>query len=1215
MHNRRPNYYLGAYPSLAEVWRHFPRGGHSGECLSVAGRMLCWDAASANWLAPHDNDAFRSLHLDGDLRLMGDLMVGGKTLLRHSTVCKGDVTIEGTLTCCHLRGMDRGLYATADALRQGVPRPRRGEWALVGSNATLQLWSCATDGQWQMAAESVNLADAFNLDAYDQAKAVVDDIASQGYVFCGMATPDMLPHEPVDHNVFYLTSTPGRYLHFGEVEVTYFSALMWTHDAPTGSPHRQGRWTACVVLGGVFVYGANIAEGAVATAHLADGAVTMEKMADGAVTLEKTTGIVPLLDQLRGMMVKGIDVNSGAVCYPDQDGIVHLTVAGGGEGGGGDQEALAALAARVDSLEPRTTVLEGKAQSLESSTAGLAVRATSLETTATALEATTTALETTTSLLRRDVDSLMTGGEDLSDWNVITADAAIVSATFHAGGKYRILSTLTMSADYTMPADVSLFIDGGKIDGSGVTLTGNHTRIIDTTKQIFGVGVSCEGTWDIPFARPEWWGAKADAVDYGSWPLRVYGGTVTAQQIAGHVVDGLPENYETVYPHDPEVYFNMEVYPYASDAGIMPEYIPFQVKLDTTNMRFLFELSVNGVTTYYTQWLNSHEWNDESATSHVRTDAVFVSSEEGFSDDPTMTSEGVKYPRTTKAHVFERGNDGTLSYPASKVRLGDTNAGHDATIPFKRAFEMLNGRMTLQKNGVYQFKSQVRDATNVDTYFAVTGKPEGVLEGNNATLYLFPYSYDIINAQTHVASQHVKSRGISIQTSVDPDTSYTMRDIRVTTVKAFKGIPYSQNLSGTVRRGDLACSRLNCFEIHQVTGIVLDGVYTTNFMTAMYVHQGRSSSLFGDSCAIRRWKSVDDYLPLHYNIGTCLLEVEDSDIRLRKYGDPESHIFYLELHGLNQRMRFVCRRTKIYQADGYVTAPFNITGDNSTEANLWAQKPKHTVEFDHCQIYAIRWGTCTMGLNLLIRDTDFKANGASAAAMDLQTAAPATTFIASATGITRITIERSNLQLGALLMLQNVSEKKGCWLTMSDSRVESTFNKSAHDDLAHTEFAEGAFIRTWGTVEMRHCVLLIPYAPAFGLPPSKSSATSNGKAKKFIAEDNVVVCAGYFLATFNPEWLTKTVIDNNQLTIDRLNVDWRWKSTVWRTAACVLAAYDTRTSESGDGLASLAGVTLTDNTVVSADSSYPATLTRGVVETGYDRLSGNTIDGMEYPGE
>ncbi len=336
---------LGTFASLHEVWLHHPHGGHPGEFFHLGDICYVWDESQRNWLKADyfSSDSFRLLHQTGDLDLTGDLRVGGRAVFQQPVKMKRNLVVEGQLLCRHLHGMDCGLHATYENLVAAHPSPIPGEWALVGSTAQLQLWGCQSSGSWQCLQETVPLGDTFDLTAYDTAKAVVDDLSAQGYVFCGMADPTTNPHRPDSYNTFYLTSQPGVYIHFGGIHVAAFSALMWTHDPshPDG-----GEWTACVLLGGVFVQ----------TENIADGAVTAEKLADGCLSPDKVEGLSAVLDQLttalsneaddrmeadrdlqrdvrelKETVIRSISINSGQRVYPT-DGHVNLLVNGNGGG-------------------------------------------------------------------------------------------------------------------------------------------------------------------------------------------------------------------------------------------------------------------------------------------------------------------------------------------------------------------------------------------------------------------------------------------------------------------------------------------------------------------------------------------------------------------------------------------------------------------------------------------------------------------------------------------------------------------------------------------------------------------------------------------------------------------------------------------------------------------------------------------------------------------
>ena len=363
MQNHLPVYYLGAFASMEEVWRTYPHGGHLGECLTVAGIDYHWDNMRRCWLANdgYGGRSYRLLQQTGDLHLAGQLRVGGKTVFQQPATFRGDVRIEGQLVCRHLHGRDCGLFTSVEALKGAYPSPQSGDWALVGDNAQPQLWNCTSQGSWEKAADSIPLAQAFDLEAYRAARDIVNGIAADGYVFCGIADPSTNPIRPADHNVFYLSSTPGEYVHFGGFHVRNMSVLMWKHDVDVdadGMP--EGQWTARVLFGGVFVYGENIADDAVSLEKLTPGVrsifttLTDALAAESEARQQADLGLQTDVHTIQQKMVRSISVNNGAPILPDSSGKVNLHLR---SGEGGDPDDLTPIYDRLDALEAKPAIV------------------------------------------------------------------------------------------------------------------------------------------------------------------------------------------------------------------------------------------------------------------------------------------------------------------------------------------------------------------------------------------------------------------------------------------------------------------------------------------------------------------------------------------------------------------------------------------------------------------------------------------------------------------------------------------------------------------------------------------------------------------------------------------------------------------------------------------------------------------------------------------
>lgn len=329
IHQKKNN--LGRFDSLEHLWRCLPGGASQGDYAYVGNEIFIWDEHQHNWMLDTyaNTDSYLLLEQSGDLDLMGDLRVGGRMTARHHARFKGDVTIEGRLVCKHIKQHDRGFFPDAETLMHSVPSPMKGDWALVGTNERPQLWQCTTPGEWESVGEA-NLENAFNLEAYNHVRDIVDDIANMGYTFAGVARPEINPHTPNDHNVFYLSAQPGKYVHFDNIEVRTLAVLLWTLDE-----NGQGVWTARTLIDDIMVD----------TRNIKDGAVTLEKLADGVFKYiddrdrSLQSKIIGVEQQLSGT-VKSITINgsSNPKHKPDNSGNVNLVIA---PGGGGEDETLA----------------------------------------------------------------------------------------------------------------------------------------------------------------------------------------------------------------------------------------------------------------------------------------------------------------------------------------------------------------------------------------------------------------------------------------------------------------------------------------------------------------------------------------------------------------------------------------------------------------------------------------------------------------------------------------------------------------------------------------------------------------------------------------------------------------------------------------------------------------------------------------------------------
>lgn len=102
----------------------------------------------------------RLKQFNGDVAIARNLAAGGDASIEGGLRVGHDVRIDGVLQARGMRGCDRGLYLTPEALSAEWPEPEAGWWALVGSTLPARLY-VAINGAW---ADTGREAGAFNVD-------------------------------------------------------------------------------------------------------------------------------------------------------------------------------------------------------------------------------------------------------------------------------------------------------------------------------------------------------------------------------------------------------------------------------------------------------------------------------------------------------------------------------------------------------------------------------------------------------------------------------------------------------------------------------------------------------------------------------------------------------------------------------------------------------------------------------------------------------------------------------------------------------------------------------------------------------------------------------------------------------------------------------------------------------------------------------------------
>ena len=69
--------------------------------------------------------------IDGDVAVGRDVNVGGKVNVKGSAKIGHNLTVDGWLEAKNIKGPNKGLFKTAEQLREAYPNPHEGWWALV----------------------------------------------------------------------------------------------------------------------------------------------------------------------------------------------------------------------------------------------------------------------------------------------------------------------------------------------------------------------------------------------------------------------------------------------------------------------------------------------------------------------------------------------------------------------------------------------------------------------------------------------------------------------------------------------------------------------------------------------------------------------------------------------------------------------------------------------------------------------------------------------------------------------------------------------------------------------------------------------------------------------------------------------------------------------------------------------------------------------------
>ena len=433
-----------------------------------------------------------------------------------------------------------------------------------------------------------------------------------------------------------------------------------------------------------------------------------------------------------------------------------------------------------------------------------------------------------------------------------------------------------------------VFEEGGTITNG--TIEGNMTVVqAKETSQIFGDGMSVTGTWDGE-ARPEWFGAKGDGINYYDWPLCCFQDT-----ISGVTLQTGKSKISISYPSSHIVN--------ASRWDCTPPYTTNDVFYDTDRQHFIIRVDDR----YYDQWANDKDWNDPK-TNKARTDVLFSNlqtrSTTFFKDgqmidiDSTMTDDGIAI---SKAIQMGQGNvklRNTVYYmkgmPTNGISKTYWRGLHDFQFDGNHATIFVRSR---SKGSPVNFSQtcwawmyQCANGTIKDLNFRALrdrddGAPKGHFRFDSADSRFV--AFGIYNCK-NISFQNLSFKGLShdfiIKSKGMDDISSNIR------IDGWKSTDFTQNvLAGVhgchINHADLTQADLIGGGLHIFYGQSrLKGLFVSNsrfrqsgpYTSVMLTHHGGSQnsstcpdSIFYDNCIIEGARMVQGAGGQHQHFRNC----------------------------------------------------------------------------------------------------------------------------------------------------------------------------------------------------------------------------------------------------------------------------------------------------------------------------------------------------------
>lgn len=134
--------HLGAFDTLDALYQAFPEGRKESDYATIKGTPYKWDKYRNKWSPA----------------LEVSRGTGTGTSLYETIYVEKDLFVGGKLHAKEVQPSACGLFSTERALKDAIPMPKIGYYALVGETSECKIFVCKTTGLWQDSGQTTNIA-------------------------------------------------------------------------------------------------------------------------------------------------------------------------------------------------------------------------------------------------------------------------------------------------------------------------------------------------------------------------------------------------------------------------------------------------------------------------------------------------------------------------------------------------------------------------------------------------------------------------------------------------------------------------------------------------------------------------------------------------------------------------------------------------------------------------------------------------------------------------------------------------------------------------------------------------------------------------------------------------------------------------------------------------------------------------------------------------